>query len=113
MNYLSEHREILEMSVSGELPDRIDEDSDVSAEAVRDLVKDGYLEAADACSKDGLEFLDPKITILGREYLNDLNQRAYEASASGKLSRFGLRALDWGLGIVAGLIIAWASRGFC
>ncbi len=113
MNYLSSHREILEKAVSGELPDRVDKNSDVSAEIVRDLVNDGYLEAVDACSMDGLEYLEPKITLLGREYLNSLDNRAREASISGKFSKIGLRALDWGLGILAGLIIAWLSKGFC
>lgn len=109
MDYLSEHRKILEQAASEGLPDRVNEEGGISVEVVKDLYENGYLAAADACSMDGMEYLNPRITISGREYLNALNERAFEGSTKGKVRKIGLRIIDWSLGVAAGLIIAWAA----
>ena len=109
MDYLSQHRKILEDAAENKLPERINASSEASAEVVRELIEERYLKAIDACDSDGLEYLEPRITVSGREYLNHLQQRAFEGSAKGKAHRFGLRLLDWSGGIIAGLIIAWAG----
>ena len=110
MDYLAEHRQLLEAAASGTLPERIDESGSMSVAVVRELVEAGLLQALDASSMDGAEYLDPRITVAGREYLNELDQRQSEASISGKARRLGLRLLDGLLGIAVGLLIAWGSK---
>src|SRR5690606_28532470 len=108
--YLAEHRKILELAAKDELPNRIDSDSELSVKAFSELYEQGLVDGADATSMDGPQYLEPRITMRGREYLNDLQQRAAEASPAGKARRIGLRALDWSLGIVAGVLIALGAR---
>ncbi|MCH2555702.1 MAG: hypothetical protein MK005_00205 [Alcanivorax sp.] len=110
MDYLSSHKRILEKAVSNDLPDRINGESEIQVEIVRELVEAGFLKAADASDKDGIEYMEPRITVAGREYLNDLSQRAYEGSPTGKAHRIALRILDWSGGIAAGLVIAWVGQ---
>lgn len=74
---MEEHFRILEMAARNALPERVDEDSELSVLVIRELYEAGYLDAADACSRDGMEYLDPRITLQGREYLRQLqSQRA-------------------------------------
>lgn len=110
MDYLSNHKEILQEAASNDLPDRINGESETPVEIVRELIEDGLLKAIDDSDKDGIEYIEPRITVAGREYLNHLNQRAYEGSPTGKAHRIGFRLLDWSGGIIAGLAIAWAGK---
>lgn len=100
---------VLEKAAAGSLPDQIDENSAIPVGVVHELVEEGFLRAIDASSDDGREYMEPRITITGREYLNELNRRAVEASPSGKARRIELRILDWSGGIIAGILIAWIS----
>ena len=109
MDYLAEHREILERAVSGTLPDQIDQESPTPVWAVRDLVENGLLRAIDVSSDDGIGYLEPRITVSGREYLNELNRRRMETSPAGKARKIGLRIFDWVAGIGAGIIIAFVA----
>jgi hypothetical protein len=73
---MDEYRRILELAAQGALPGSIDESSELPIHVVRELVEAGHLAAADASSFDGIEYLDPRITLSGREYLRTLQQRA-------------------------------------
>lgn len=42
---------------------------EVDVRILKELYDIGYVEAADACSDDGLCYLGPRITMLGREWL--------------------------------------------
>ncbi|MGH8503292.1 MAG: hypothetical protein ACREVE_12640 [Gammaproteobacteria bacterium] len=109
MDYLAEHRIILGKAANDDLPEQINEGSSIPIGAVRELVEEGLLRAIDASSFDGRAYMEPRITVAGREYLNELNRRTMEASPAGKAKRIGLRILDWSGGIIAGVLIAWAS----
>jgi hypothetical protein len=67
---MREHEYALLLALRRRLPHRIDTTSLPSAEVIRELVKAGYLEAIDASSMGGMAYLDPKITIAGRDYLD-------------------------------------------
>jgi hypothetical protein len=69
---LSQHMKLLEMAANKSLPDKIDEETDIPLDIVRELVEAGYLKAIGASSFAGDAFLSPKITLQGREYLENL-----------------------------------------
>lgn len=60
MDYLSQHKHMLEDAAENKLPERINASSEASAEVVRELIEEGYLKAIDACDSDGLEYLEPR-----------------------------------------------------
>lgn len=76
---MKNHIRILDLASRGTLPDQIDEDSELPVLIVRELVQAGYLTAIDASSMDGHAYLEPRITISGREYLRRLQQREADA----------------------------------
>jgi len=75
---MDDRQRILETAARGQLPDSLSEVSGLSIEAVRELVEAGYLTATDTSGFDGIEYLDPRITITGREYLRVLQARSPE-----------------------------------
>lgn len=107
MDNLAEHKRILELVESNQLPRQIDEKSDVSVAVFRELYESGLVDGADARSMDGDAFLEPRITMPGRQYLAELRQQAAEASPAGKAKWVGGRLLVWAGGI-AGAVIAGA-----
>jgi len=72
---MREHLRILELAAKGSLPRTIDSASDLPIEVVQELIEAGHLKAIDASSHDGLAYLEPKITLTGREYLAELTSR--------------------------------------
>ena len=72
---MDEHRRILEFAARGSLPESLSESSEFPIQVVRELVEAGYLTAIDATSFDGMEYLNPRITMGGREYLRTLQAR--------------------------------------
>ena len=76
---MEEHIRILELASRGELPDQIDENSNIPVLIVRELFQAGYLTANDTTSFDGIAYMDLHITIPGREYLQRLQQREADA----------------------------------
>jgi hypothetical protein len=103
---------VLELAERSALPDRIEDDSVVPVSIVKELYEGGFLDAIDASSADGSEYMEPRINVRGREYLKVLKQQHYEVSPRGKAKRLGVRLLDWVGGIVAGLIIAWVASKY-
>jgi hypothetical protein len=69
---MQEHLKILKLAADNKLPEQIDESSDLSINIISELIDAGYLKAIDATSFDGAAFLQTKITLPGREYLNTL-----------------------------------------
>lgn len=66
---MTDYIDILQAASAGQLPERITEESDPSFAGVRELVEAGLLAAIDASDNDGLEYMEPRITFAGREYL--------------------------------------------
>lgn len=67
---MKDHLDILELAARGNLPERLDSSSTLTISVVQELIDAGLLKAIDASSSDGLAYLEPKITLAGREYLN-------------------------------------------
>ena len=100
-----EHQRILEAAANEMLPDEIDESSEYPISVVKELVETGFLDAADACSGDGDAYLEPRITLSGREYLESIKGQ----SDSGVVRVSTLWALSkpflsWVFGIVGTVI---------
>lgn len=70
-----DHLNILDLAAQGKLPESVDSASNLSITAVQELVDAGYLKAIDASSFDGVAYMEPKITLTGREYLAQLRER--------------------------------------
>lgn len=68
------------MAQNGKLPEQIDEYTEPSFNLVRELVEEGYLDAIDASSMDGYAYINTRITLPGREYLEKLIQRGANES---------------------------------
>jgi hypothetical protein len=104
------HLQILRLAAAGTLPSSIDSGSGVSVQAVQDLISSGYMEAIDTSSLDGTAFLDPRLTIYGREYFRVLEDRAHAASLTGKTRKHLPVMLKWVFGISAALIVAFITN---
>ena len=78
---MEEHCRLLELAAGGQLPERVDEQSTPEFDIFRELIEAGYLKAIDASHMGGRAYLDPRITLAGREYLQQ--QRTPMASPSG------------------------------
>ncbi|MFZ5491026.1 MAG: hypothetical protein ACOY6E_00800 [Pseudomonadota bacterium] len=106
------HLLILRQAAAGTLPASIDSESPVSVQAVRDLIASGYMEAIDTSSFDGPAFLNPSITISGREYLRVLEELARAASLTGKTCKHLPAVFKWVFSIVAALLVAFLTKRF-
>jgi hypothetical protein len=73
---MKQHLTILELADEGRLPKKIDGASDLSVAVVQELIDAGCLKAIDASSFDGPAYLEPRITLPGREYLAELRKGA-------------------------------------
>ena len=59
---------------------------------------------------EGPGYMNPEITLKGREYLNDLNQRREERSLKGRVKKFDWLFLGWLGGIVSAVLVAWVGK---
>jgi hypothetical protein len=113
-DYLQEHLKILKLAVEGKLPYRIDEQSGVELHIVKELVDLDLLKALDASDTQHISFLEPSITIPGREYLMKLEERKKERTFVGKVTKFFPKLFAWIFGILAtligGLLIIWLGK---
>jgi hypothetical protein len=104
---------ILQQAANSKLPQQVNDDSEIPVSLVGELVAAGYLEAVNASTSDGPCFVNPTITILGREYLRTLESRAREASVTGKVSKQFPALAKWLFGIVAAvaaaLLVKWLA----
>lgn len=65
---------ILKLAKAKKLPESIDSNSGFNLDIVESLIESGYLKAIDGTTFDGKEFVDPKITHIGLEYLESYNK---------------------------------------
>jgi len=75
---MKEYHRILDLASKGALPDRIDENSEIPIPIIRELVQANYLTAIDASSFDGTAYLNPQITVSGREQLHQYQSEISE-----------------------------------
>lgn len=68
---MKEHAELLRSIINKRGVERVDESSDIDVSLVKELYDSGLIEAIDACSDDGLEYLDVKPNLSGRQWLAD------------------------------------------
>lgn len=83
---MQEHTRILKLAEKNELPELLDETSELSVSIVSELIDAGYLKAIDATSFGGVAFLQTKITLSGREYLNLLKNKENSIKQMSKSS---------------------------
>lgn len=77
-NMLNSHYKVLRLASNGKLPEGIDETSEFKIDVVTELIEAGYLKAIDASDFDGTAYLQTKITLSGREYLDELRNKFKE-----------------------------------
>lgn len=67
---MDEHSSLLRYLITNPNISIVNESSsEVDVRILKELLDIGYVEAADACSDDGLCYLEPRITMQGREWL--------------------------------------------
>ena len=111
MDHLSEHRTILEKAIAGELPSKITRTSEIPVEIFRELYEEGLIAAINASSmNEGTGYMNPVITLKGREYLNELNRRRDEMSLKGRAKKIGLVFLGWLGGVLTAVLTAWLGK---
>lgn len=66
-----EHLNILEAAEKGELPETLDSSSGINIDIFQELYESGLVKAIDASSFGGAVYINPKITMEGREYLKN------------------------------------------
>jgi hypothetical protein len=111
MDLLSEHRNVLEVAIAGTLPSHIDHNSDIPVGIFRELFEQGLVAGKDVSTLSaGPAYMNPEITLKGREYLNDLNQRREERSLKGRVKKLGWLILGWLGGVVSAVLAAWAGK---
>lgn len=72
---MEDHFKILTLASNNQLPEQIDEHFEYPIDVVTELIEGGLLKAIDASSFDGIAYLQTKITIQGREYLQNLSHK--------------------------------------
>ncbi len=95
---MTEYEHVLRLAVRGKLPKTIDSGTRPSFTIVQELIEAGHLKAIDASSHDGPAFLEPRITMTGREYLAQIRERKKEGK---QLKNDGLN--DRAVGLPAGV----------
>jgi hypothetical protein len=83
MSTLDEHLRILRLGAEGNLPEVLDRQSGVSLHIVEELIGAGYIAAVDVSTIDGPGFMQPRITLAGREYLHQSETGEPVQRASG------------------------------
>jgi hypothetical protein len=109
-NHLEPHRALLTRAASTGLPDSIDGTSDIPIAVLRELVEDGYINAVNAQSFGGSCYLQARITVSGREYLNALDERHEATSLKGRSKKFLLLIIGWLAGVASSIAVALATK---
>jgi hypothetical protein len=82
---MKEHEYALALAARGKLPEKIDAASRLSPSVIGELVGAGLLKAVDASSMDGAAYLNPQITLAGREYLAQLGEERKAKQVGAKM----------------------------
>jgi|SRR5690554_4939475 len=68
---MKEHAALLRNIIDKRVIERVNESSDIDVSLIKELHDSGLIEAIDACSFDGLEYLEVKPNLNGRQWLTD------------------------------------------
>lgn len=99
------HFEILNSAAKRNLPFAVNQQHGYDLAALGELCDGGFISATFANSADGPTFIQPNITIKGREYLVSLTTR------TSHLKHWGLNAGKWlATAIAAPVIISWLKK---
>ncbi|HFL5188139.1 TPA: hypothetical protein ACG354_002410 [Escherichia coli] len=87
---MEQHTTILQALANGSFGNFINESSDMDINIFEELLSAGMVTAIDASTLDGKEYLDPKITLNGRQYLSQLSVEQPNPSVlKGRLKAWG------------------------
>ena len=95
----SERNRILKLASRGELPNRIDDSTDLDLEVIAQLCRDGLLQGIDVSTLAGKAFLNLSITQAGIDII-----AKSKSKVTYTLTHFALPVLA---AIVAGLVLNW------
>ena len=99
-DHLKEHERLLRLAVAGKLPERVDKDSQLPMAVVIELYETKLLKGVRIRTRNGDEFLELKITLPGREYLSELEQKHFDNSMLGKMANSFPKIFGWVFGIL-------------
>ncbi|PHI32239.1 hypothetical protein [Budvicia aquatica] len=77
---MEKHKAILQALANSSLGDFINESSDMDINIFEELYSSGMVTAIASRADDGKEYLDPKITLRGREFLTQLLAKPKESA---------------------------------
>lgn len=106
---LTHHWDILRWAADGRLPVSVSAEDGIDVGVLRELMEEGYMNGINANSKDGPCYLEPRITISGREYLAELESRIAAATFAGRVRKLAHLALAWVGGIITAVLVSWLS----
>lgn len=111
MDLLNVHKTILEKAIAGALPSEITRTSEIPVEIFHELYEEGLVKAIDVSSmNEGTGYMNPAITLKGREYLDELNRKRDERSLKGRAKKVGLVFLGWLGGVLSAALTAWLGK---
>ena len=104
--------EILELAAKGELLEKVDSDSVLDIQLVKELYEGGLLSGNDGSDLVRTSYSDLKITTEGREHLKTLKKEHHASTPKGIAMKIGERFLGRIEGIIFALLIAWLVSKF-
>ena len=107
---MKDHIEILEQAAKNELPESIHGKSEISYQAVLELIMAGHLNGVHAMSVDGMAIFMPAITLSGRQFLAE-NKKISGFSGWIINTWYATKPLwVWMAGILAAVIVAYLTK---
>ncbi len=91
------HKLILAFLISNSNIEGIDDSSDIDLAIFKELLDSGFVKAVDACADDGDCFLEPRITLSGREWVQ--KQQSVSNKNLGKEDIVEIKPNFMGIGI--------------
>jgi len=103
------HHDVLRRAAKGALPSQV---KGIDAVVVKDLIASGHMAGGSVSTLDGPAFLEPRITIPGREYLATLDARVRDQSSASKVRKHLPATVKWTMGMVAAIITLLIGKRF-
>ena len=114
MRELPTHRRILELAEQGGLPSKLGDSSEIDIAIFRELHDSGYLSAKEVTSFSGVGYLEPRITMTGRQLLDEMRAEEKTTPRGKVFAAAGWGLWKWIAGIIAAVIaglIIWRLTG--
>jgi hypothetical protein len=91
--------------------ERVDKStSAISVEVLKELYDNNLVDAIDCCSKSGFTFLEPKINMRGRQWVNEQVNNSPNKQTSTSEDIIDLKPNFMGLGINFNALFRWFRR---